>query len=78
MCGQKLADETKDFVDRVARLQKDSPLPLVLLTHIPLHKPKGHCVDEPLTEYSGYLLGSPFFWFLKEKKKKNNSHAVVF
>ena len=47
---QELRDKTWKFVREMAKLQQSEPLPLILLTHIPLHKPAGNCVDEPFMD----------------------------
>ena len=47
---KEMSAQTWGFVKEMARLQKEEPLPLILLTHIPLHKPAGNCVDAPFTD----------------------------
>jgi hypothetical protein len=51
---KKIQQDSWDLVDRASeyvRLRNRTNDPVVLITHIPLHKESGHCVDEPFTSY---------------------------
>ncbi|KAK9674620.1 hypothetical protein K7432_017095, partial [Basidiobolus ranarum] len=48
-----LRRETWEFLKSVIDEQEKNPIPLILLTHVPLHKEVQWCVDKPMTDTDG-------------------------
>ncbi|ORX91385.1 Metallo-dependent phosphatase [Basidiobolus meristosporus CBS 931.73] len=49
-----LRRETWTFLKSVIDEQEKNPIPLILLTHVPLHKEVQWCVDKPMTRTDGF------------------------